>query len=48
MPVTHSLREGTEEELGLTSQQQQGPRQKQWKGLVIPGEDRSRCGKSTD
>lgn len=28
MPVTHSLREGTGEELGLTSQHQQGPRQK--------------------
>lgn len=48
VPMTHSSREGTAERLDLTSKQQQVPRQKLWKGLVIPSEDRSTWGKSTD
>lgn len=48
MLVTPSSREGTGEELGLSSWWPQGPRQKRWKGLVIPGKARSQCGRSME
>lgn len=48
MPMTPSSREGMGKELGLSSWWLQGPRQKRWKGLVIPGEDRFQCSRSMD
>ena len=46
MPVTCSLREGTGEELGLTSRQQQSPSQKRWRDWLFQKRTRTAAARS--